>query len=158
MATAAESTRMARYLQDYQSYHHHPWNEWTHFAGIPVIVVSILGLLSRISLGGTTAGGAIGFDVGFFLWAAAATFYVWLDWRIGVPFSVMMLGFYVLGRQMMYSGYWWVLLVMFLGGWVLQLVGHYRFEKKAPAFLTNFEHLLIGPIWIYAKLVGYYRA
>ena len=38
-------------------------------------------------------------------------------------------------------------IVMFVGGWALQFLGHY-YEGKKPAFLKNGLHLLIGPLWI----------
>jgi uncharacterized membrane protein YGL010W len=42
-------------------------------------------------------------------------------------------------------------------GWVAQLYGHSVYEKKSPAFLTTLEHLFIGPMWIFAWCIGYYR-
>lgn len=157
MATGSDSTPIVRYFDDYQSYHQDAANERTHWIGIPLIVLAIGGLLSRVSLGPAWGGGAFGFDAGLLLWLVAASFYIWLDFRLGASFSVMLLGMYVLGRQLMVSDFWWVLWVFFIGGWILQLVGHYRYEKKSPAFLKNIEHLLVGPFWIFAKAVGYYR-
>jgi uncharacterized membrane protein YGL010W len=46
---------------------------------------------------------------------------------------------------------WKVGLGMFLGGWVLQFVGHV-FEGTAPAFFKNPIYLLVGPIWWVKKL------
>jgi uncharacterized membrane protein YGL010W len=45
-------------------------------------------------------------------------------------------------------------LALFVLGWVLQFVGHYVYEKKSPAFFRNFTHLLVGPLWILAKVSG----
>ena len=42
---------------------------------------------------------------------------------------------------------WILAAALFVGGWVLQFVGH-AYEGKKPAFLTNLTHLLIGPLWI----------
>jgi uncharacterized membrane protein YGL010W len=39
-------------------------------------------------------------------------------------------------------------------GWILQGVGHYVYEKNAPAFFRNFVHLGVGQLWILAKAVG----
>jgi uncharacterized membrane protein YGL010W len=46
---------------------------------------------------------------------------------------------------------WKIGLGMFLGGWVLQFVGH-AFEGTAPAFLKNPIYLLVGPYWWVKKL------
>jgi uncharacterized membrane protein YGL010W len=45
---------------------------------------------------------------------------------------------------------WIVAAVLFIGGWVLQLVGH-AYEGKRPAFLSNLFQLLIGPIFLMAE-------
>ena len=47
---------------------------------------------------------------------------------------------------------WPFALAFFVGGWILQFVGHY-FEGKSPAFLTNLVHLLVAPLWI-SLLIG----
>jgi uncharacterized membrane protein YGL010W len=46
---------------------------------------------------------------------------------------------------------------LFLGGWTLQLVGHYVFEHNDPQFLGDPMNLLIGVLWAameWAQLVG----
>jgi uncharacterized membrane protein YGL010W len=40
----------------------------------------------------------------------------------------------------------------FVVGWVFQFIGH-AYEGKAPAFLTNLLHLLVGPLWVASHLV-----
>jgi uncharacterized membrane protein YGL010W len=37
---------------------------------------------------------------------------------------------------------------LFTGGWALQFVGHYVFEKNQPAFFYDPYYLLIGPVWV----------
>ena len=158
MSTMTHSTpRLSRYFDAYQSYHHHPLNKLTHYVGIPIIVLALEGLLSAISLGAPLAGGFIAFDLGLVLLGIATTFYLWLDWRIGLPFSLVMLGFYICGRQLMLASAWPLLWGLFIFGWILQFVGHYKYERQSPAFMKNLEHLLVGPIWIFARLVGYYH-
>jgi len=36
---------------------------------------------------------------------------------------------------------------MFAGGWALQFIGHYVFEKNDPAFFGDSWNLFIGAIW-----------
>ncbi len=46
---------------------------------------------------------------------------------------------------------------MFVGGWALQFVGHYVFEKNEPSFYNDAYYLLVGPAWVAAEwleLVG----
>jgi uncharacterized membrane protein YGL010W len=46
---------------------------------------------------------------------------------------------------------------MFVGGWILQFIGHYVFEKNDPKFFGDPLNLLIGVVWAaveWARLVG----
>jgi uncharacterized membrane protein YGL010W len=36
---------------------------------------------------------------------------------------------------------------MFVGGWALQFVGHYIFEKNDPKFFSDPVNILIGLLW-----------
>ena len=47
-----------------------------------------------------------------------------------------------------------VAIALFVVGWIFQFVGHYVYEKRAPAFYRNLAHLLVGPLWILAKATG----
>jgi uncharacterized membrane protein YGL010W len=40
---------------------------------------------------------------------------------------------------------------LFVGGWVLQIIGHSVFEKNKPAFLSDPYYLLVGPVWVAAE-------
>jgi uncharacterized membrane protein YGL010W len=40
---------------------------------------------------------------------------------------------------------------LFVGGWGLQYIGHYVFEKNKPAFYGDPYYLLVGPIWVAAE-------
>jgi uncharacterized membrane protein YGL010W len=42
---------------------------------------------------------------------------------------------------------------LFIIGWTLQILGHARFEHRKPALLDNPTHLLIGPMFLVAKLL-----
>jgi uncharacterized membrane protein YGL010W len=46
---------------------------------------------------------------------------------------------------------WKIGLGLFVGGWILQFVGHV-FEGTAPAFLKNPIYLIVGPVWWVKKL------
>ena len=47
--------------------------------------------------------------------------------------------------------WWWV--GLFVGGWILQFVGH-AFEGKPPSFFSNPLFLLVGPWWWLLKILG----
>ena len=141
------------YFKDYASYHRTPGNKALHMVGIPLIATTLFGLLSHLTIGGW--GGSpeavLRLDAGLILWAGATAFYLFLDWRVAVPFALFALGMYFLGRAIPTPALW----AVFVLGWILQFVGHYHYEKKSPAFYKNVEHLLIGPLWVFAFITGF---
>ena len=50
------------------------------------------------------------------------------------------------------TGLWLAISVgIFLGGWVLQFIGHY-YEGKKPAFVDDIMGLAIGPLFVLAEV------
>jgi uncharacterized membrane protein YGL010W len=47
---------------------------------------------------------------------------------------------------------WWLFAVLFVGGWVFQLVGH-AFEGRRPALMDNLFQAFIGPMFMMAEVL-----
>jgi uncharacterized membrane protein YGL010W len=146
------SPKLQAYFKDYDAYHSTTGNEVCHYFGIPFIVVSLLGLLSAwvIDSGSIFGSPLLRVDGGLILWALASLWYLFLDWKMGLSFSFVVLGGYFFGRTLPGGALW----ALFVFGWVLQGIGHAKYEKKSPAFFRNVTHLMIGPLWIFAKITG----
>jgi uncharacterized membrane protein YGL010W len=133
----------------YTAYHRNRWNRLTHFIGVPVIIFSILIPMAwlRLPLGGIEITGAAIFV------AAVLVYYYLLD----VPLAIAMTAFIV---PVTYFAEWaarmpWqtgltVFLATFIGGWVLQLVGHV-FEGRRPALADNLFQIFVAPIFLVAE-------
>jgi len=147
------SKRLEIYFEDYASHHHVRGNKLLHFLGIPLIAVSLLGLLAQLPLlpAYIPAGEVIRLDGGTLLLILATLWYLLLDWRLAVPFALFGAGMYFSGRAIPNQGLWG----LFVVGWICQGVGHAVYEKRSPAFFHNVRHLLIGPLWIFAQWVGH---
>jgi uncharacterized membrane protein YGL010W len=146
------SPRLKGYFQNYASHHKTKGNKVTHYIGITLIVVSLLGLLGQfVVAGGLTGNEYLRLDGGTILLLLGLFWYLYLDWKIAGPFVLTMMGLYFLGRSIPTP----VNSVLFVSGWILQAIGHAVYEKKSPAFLENGLHLLTGPLWIFARIVGY---
>lgn len=144
--------RIAEIFAEYSAYHNHPLNQLCHYIGIPMIVVSLFGLLSFVTFGNSEfAANLIRPDLGMALLLFGLGFYFYMDWKLALPFTLVLFGFYFLGRSLPL----WALVALQIVGWVFQLVGHYKYEGKKPALADNLTHMLIGPIWIFAKWIGY---
>jgi uncharacterized membrane protein YGL010W len=139
-------TELTRYFEDYEGAHRTQGNEVCHFLGIPMILVTLLGLLAQIVLVGNSEA-LLRVDAGVLLWLFGTGFYLRVGWRLGAPFSLVVLGAYFWGRALSTPVLW----SFFALGWIFQGVGHAVFEKSSPAFFRNLQHILVGPIWIFAR-------
>jgi uncharacterized membrane protein YGL010W len=138
--------KLARYFRSYSEDHRTKGNQLCHTIGIPTIVISLFGILSHeIQVAGINGG--------LLLMGLAAVWYFYLDWKITIPFLAAACVTYWLGNQIST----WNCIALFIIGWVFQLIGHYVYEKRSPSFLKNVEQLLIGPLWLFSKFVGYTR-
>ena len=135
----ANPNRLQQYFREYEAFHRTKGNKLCHYFGIFVITITLLGLLARIRLGAMIP------DLGICLWTGGVLWYLSLDRKIALLFGLFGIGCYALGRAMPLNVLW----VSFGVAWVVQLFGHYYFEKRAPAFFHNLQHLLIGPLWLF---------
>lgn len=136
---------IADYFADYAAYHRTAGNKWFHRLGIPLIMLTALGMLARVSI----VAGGVRLDAAMLLIVIAELFYLRLEWRLALAMLVVSIAFYFLGAAMPMS----LNVALFILGWIFQFVGHSVYEKKQPAFLKNITHLLVGPLWILNDVV-----
>ena len=134
-------------FSDYASYHRTRGNKWFHRVGIPLIIISGLGMLARVSI-------APHVDAAVVLIVVAEIVYAILDWRLAALMLIVSAAFFLAGAALPF----WVNVALFVVGWILQFVGHSVYEKRQPAFLTNAMHLLVGPLWILNDVVRVVKA
>lgn len=139
-------------LASYAAVHRDPRNKATHFVGIPVIVFSILLVLClwRPQLGGHDVSGALVVSV------LAVLGWITLDLGIGLVMAgLMLVGWYAaeaLASALGAGSTWGAFLVLFVGGWILQFLGHH-YEGKRPALLDNIFQAFIGPMFLVAEIM-----
>jgi len=127
---------------DYASYHRTVGNKLFHRFGIPMIMVSLIGMLARVPITG-------GVNAAMLLIVVATVYYFSVEWRLAIAMLAVSIGFYFLGAAMPM----WLNVTLFVVGWIFQGIGHSVYEKRKPAFMRNFVHLLIGPLWILNDLI-----
>jgi uncharacterized membrane protein YGL010W len=135
------------HFSDYSAFHRTPGNKACHYVGIPMIVLSLFALLARVPL---FEAGGFTLTLAELVILTATAYYLTLDAALAVMMLVVSVGLTVAGRMIPVPA----AVVLFVLGWVFQFVGHYVYEKKSPAFFRNFAHLLVGPLWILAKVSG----
>ena len=140
-----------RQLASYAAVHRDWRNKTTHFVGIPLIVFSLLLVLSlaRFELGGR--------DWTLSLAVAIAAVLGWmaLDLGIGLVMGLIMAVAWfaaeaLAGALGSASSVWMAVIVLFVGGWGLQFLGHH-YEGKRPALLDNIFQGFIGPMFLVAE-------
>ncbi len=143
-------TRFARILAAYGAYHRDSRNRLTHYFGVPAIVYAILIALALRSF--TVLGVQIGLDV--IIAAILVLAYLLLDLRLGLtvaPLLALLVWAAESTLRIGTSAALTVAGVVFVAGWVLQLVGHH-FEGNRPALLDNVLQIFVAPIYLVAEV------
>jgi uncharacterized membrane protein YGL010W len=141
---------LAEHMAFYGCYHRDPRNRATHFIGVPSIIFALLVPLSlaRFDLGGVAVTPAM-------IWAAAMLiYYVRLDAAIGLAMTAIFIALLWAAGAVASLGAARALaifLIVFVGGWIVQLIGH-RFEGNKPALTANLFQTLVSPIFLTAEL------
>jgi uncharacterized membrane protein YGL010W len=140
-----------RQLASYASVHRDWRNKATHFVGIPVIVFSLQLILSLWR-----------FELGDRLWtmSLAVTILAVLGWMaldlgIGLVMAVIMAASWYAAEALTSAlgsaqAVWIAFAALFVGGWILQFLGHH-YEGKRPALIDNIFQAFIGPMFLVAE-------
>lgn len=131
---------------DYASYHQTAGNKFFHRLGIPMIMLSLIGMLTQVPI---LDAATIRFDAAMLLIAASAAYYFVIEWRLAIAMIAISIAFYFIGAAIPF----WINVALFVLGWIFQFIGHKVYEHKNPAFFRNFVHLLVGPLWILNDIV-----
>jgi uncharacterized membrane protein YGL010W len=131
---------------DYAAFHQTAGNKLFHRLGIPMIMLSLIGMLTQVPLVDVAT---IKLDLAMILIAASSAYYFVIEWRLAIAMIAVSIVFYFLGAAIPF----WINVALFILGWIFQFIGHKVYEHKNPAFFRNFVHLLIGPLWILNDIV-----
>jgi uncharacterized membrane protein YGL010W len=137
---AAGERRVDQLLAHYGESHRNPVNGAIHCVAIPLIMLSLVGLIYSIHPWAAYA---------FLL--ASMVYYA----RIGSPVflttmavvSLLAIGIVqALGSYLLPAS-----VALFVLAWIAQFVGH-RIEGKKPSFFEDLQYLWVGPLFVISKL------
>jgi len=137
----AEPRRVDQLIAHYGQSHQNPGNEVIHFIAIPLIMLSLVGML--FALHPYVAYAFVAASMVYYARLSMvflATMMVWSALTLAV---VMTLGANVLP----------VSVAIFVGAWILQFIGH-KMEGKKPSFFEDIQYLWVGPLFVLSKLFG----
>jgi uncharacterized membrane protein YGL010W len=134
----------------YAAYHQDSRNKATHFVGVPLIVFSLM-----IPLGWLRAEVAgVPLSAALVVSAILLAYYLVLDIPLGLAmaavFALMLWGAEPLSQASLGISLTWFL-ILFVGGWALQLWGHV-YEGRKPALVDNLFQIFVAPIFLAAEL------
>jgi uncharacterized membrane protein YGL010W len=134
----------------YAAYHQDARNKATHFVGVPVIILSLFIPLAwlRIDIGGFPVTAAMIFA------GVVLIYYFLLDVPLAIAMLVINAALIWLGQTIAGLGTaqgWIWFGVLFVGGWILQLVGH-LYEGRRPALADNLFQIFIAPLFLAAEV------
>ncbi|MDX5372320.1 MAG: DUF962 domain-containing protein [Pseudomonadaceae bacterium] len=138
------------HLAQYAEYHRDRRNIFSHFIGIPMIVLAVAVLLSRP--GWEIAG--LWISPALLTALAAGLFYLRLDLRFGLLMALLLALCLWAGAALAQAatGVWLSGgLGLFVVGWIIQFIGHY-YEGRKPAFVDDLMGLVVGPLFVVAEL------
>ncbi|TFZ03697.1 Mpo1 family 2-hydroxy fatty acid dioxygenase [Ramlibacter humi] len=131
----AAPRRVDTLLAHYGESHRQPTNEAIHCVAIPLIMLSLLGLLWAIHPW-----------VAYALVIGSLVYYA----RLSVVFLVAMAVVSAIGLLLVRAMGDQVLVisaVIFVLAWIAQFVGH-KLEGKKPSFFEDLQYLLVGPMFV----------
>ena len=133
--------RVDQLIAHYGRSHQNPGNEVIHFIAIPLIMLSLVGLLFSLHP-----------YVAYAFVAASMVYYAGLSWVFLVSMllwsGLTLAGVFAMGTRVLP-----VSAAIFAGAWVLQFIGH-KMEGKKPSFFEDIQYLWVGPLFVLSKLFG----
>jgi uncharacterized membrane protein YGL010W len=138
---AVPARRVDQLLAHYAESHRNPRNELIHFVAIPLIMLSLVGLLFAAH------------PWAAYLFVAASMVYYA---RLSMVFllSMALLSAIAIGLvHAMGDKVLPISVAIFVGAWIAQFVGH-KIEGKKPSFFEDLQYLWVGPLFVLSKLFG----
>jgi uncharacterized membrane protein YGL010W len=143
-------------LAMYAAYHRDKRNQATHHVGVPLIVYALLVAASQVHLGSVPFGETpLVLSLGTFLLFVLLAFYLSNVMIIGAIAMLIYGILYGVAETVGKSDsetVWTTFAVCFVGGWIIQFLGHV-FEGRKPALFTNLTQIFMAPAFLIAEML-----
>ncbi|HEY6642082.1 DUF962 domain-containing protein [Povalibacter sp.] len=138
-----------QWLSEYGESHRDPTNKWLHWICVPVIVISLVGLLWSVPVPAAFSDISPLLNWGTILLAAGVLYYFAISWSLalGMVLFVGVVVLAILGLQELPWSLRSVCLTLFVVAWIGQFIGHH-YEGRRPSFFKDVQFLMIGPLWL----------
>tara|TARA_Y100001960_G_C14425109_1_gene704902 strand:- start:164 stop:637 length:474 start_codon:yes stop_codon:yes gene_type:complete len=140
-----------QWLDEYGESHQNPMNKKIHWVCVPLIMISLLALISLIPFPSFIkfTGNSIIDSWGTVFLLYCVIFY--LRMSVSIAVGMLIIAFFMIwGINWLDSfeiSLWMLSLFIFILAWIGQFIGH-KIEGKKPSFFEDLQFLLIGPAWL----------
>ena len=138
--TSPEPRRVDQLLNHYSLSHQHPVNERIHFVAVPLIMLTLIGLM--FELHPVVAYGFLAASMVYYLRLSLVLSAVMAAWTL-----LMLVLVHAMGEHRLV-----ICLSVFVGAWVLQFIGH-KLEGQKPSFFEDVQYLWVGPLFVLRPLL-----
>jgi uncharacterized membrane protein YGL010W len=140
------------WLDAYGVSHQNKTNKMIHWICVPLIMFSLLGILSLVKITIPIFASHYCVNASHFLILISIIFYFRLSIliSIGMIFYSLLNLYIIYQFELLYSSLSTLLviyIVIFIGAWIGQFIGH-KIEGQKPSFFEDLQFLLIGPAWL----------
>ncbi len=138
------------WLEAYGESHQNKTNKKIHWICVPLIMLSLLGMLSLVKFSSPIGNFCI--NIAYILIFLAIIFYI----RLSISITIGMVFISALNLYVIYqlellffskTNIFLFYLMIFVIAWIGQFIGH-KIEGKKPSFFEDVKFLLIGPAWL----------
>ena len=144
----SKTRTMQEWLDAYGVSHQNPLNKKIHWICVPLIFLSIVGLLWSIPKPWNVDYIWLNFAtiaiIPVFLFYARLSFSLTIGMMLWCCFCFVFCGFY---NQFIEVPLWQTSIVVFVLAWIGQFYGH-KIEGIKPSFFEDLQFLMIGPAWL----------
>lgn len=138
-----------QWLAEYGESHQNETNKLLHWICVPIIVVSLVGLLWSLPVPQGMREISPLLNWGTLLLVFGVLYYLRLSTSLALGMLVfsVLVTLCVLALTHLPWPLWAVCATLFIVAWIGQFVGHHV-EGKRPSFFKDLQFLMIGPLWL----------
>ena len=135
-----------QWIEEYGESHQNPTNKAIHWVCVPLIMLSLLALISIIPFPIKNYS-LLNWTMIFLLFAVI--FYLRLSISVAIGMLLIAIGMIasINWIKLIDGEVWRLSLAIFIIAWIGQFIGH-KIEGKKPSFFEDIQFLLIGPAWL----------
>lgn len=139
----------------YSAYHRDKRNQATHHFGVPLIVFALLFITTGIPI---VKLGVVWLSLATLLMTVLLLVYIYCVPLVGT------LAVFLYGSLLMFADHLWhrfgddqwpIFAVLFIGGWIIQFIGHY-YEGRRPALFDNLLQIFMAPAFLIAEILFHF--